>query len=85
MTLLICKESSDRITSGTSQISAAASGPALNSSMIGQGEHVCLCVLRPWPCKQGVLSWRLREEAMAGGRLAHTPQCDQQKKHLLWT
>lgn len=33
---------------------------------------------------EGVLGWRLREEAMAGGRLALTPLRDYKNEHLLW-
>lgn len=42
-------------------------------------DSVCACVFLG-TVDEGVLSWRLRREVMAGGRLAHTPQCDQQEK-----
>lgn len=41
----------------------------------------CVCVLNTSHVDEGVLSWRLRGEVMAGGRLAHTPQRDQQEKN----
>lgn len=45
------------------------------------GHCVSVCVfLGTDRVDEGVLSWRLKGEAMAGGRLAHTPQCDQQEK-----
>lgn len=47
-------------------------------------DSVCACVfLGTDHVDKEVLSWRLRGEAMAGGRLAHTPQCDQQGKTFI--
>lgn len=64
-----------------------------DSQIQSRRDHWTVCVqsacvfLGTGHVDEGVLSWRLRGEAVAGGRLAHAPQCDQQerKKHLLWT